>query len=173
MPNYPERKRLRLENFDYSQNNAYFVTICTDKRQHLFDEIALDSVGADPCVRPSDVNNMLMKWLNKIEEKFSDYILDMYAIMPDHIHFIVIKCGTVGGHMGPPLQDVIQWFKTQTTNEYIQGVKTGIYKPFNKKIWQRSYYDHIIRNKQDLQETRKYIYENPVKWYAEHCDDVF
>lgn len=170
MPDYPKRKQIRLENYDYSLNNAYFLTICTYERQKLFGNINLSTVGADPCVRPSEMHIipenayfLAEKWIFKIEEKFPDYIVDSYVIMPDHIHLLIVKCNLAGGHMGPPLQDVVRWFKTQMLNEYIRGVKENKYLPYNKKFWQRSYFDHIIRNKQDMQETRRYIYENPLK----------
>lgn len=171
MAELPKRKRIRLENYDYSQNNAYFVTICTHGRQRLFGYAAVSPVGAHPCVRPSAAGEMVEKWINKTAEKFPEYIIEPYIIMPDHIHLIIIICGAAGGHAGPPLQDVIRWFKTQTTNEYIRGVKSGIYPPYNKKIWQRSFYDHIIRNSSDMTETVKYIYDNPLKWYAEHKEE--
>ena len=70
----------------------------------------------------------------------------------------------VGGHMGPPLQEVMDWYKTMTTNEYIRGVKAGIFPPFQKKIWQRGYYDHIIRNERDYLNIWTYIDQNPARW---------
>ena len=85
--------------------------------------------------------------------------------MPDHLHFVLIK---TGAHIGAPLQQIIKWFKTQTTNEYIKGVKNGLYEPFDKHLWQRGYYEHIIRNQQDLGEIRHYIENNPAKWVLEN-----
>ncbi len=70
--------------------------------------------------------------------------------------------------MCAPLQQIIKWFKTQTTNEYIKGVKFGLYAPFNKHLWQRGYYEHIIRNQQDLDEIRHYIESNPSKWVCKN-----
>lgn len=60
--------------------------------------------------------------------------------------------------------EMVQWLKTQTTNEYIKLVKSGVLKPFDKHIWQRSFYEHVIRNENDLYETRRYIEGNPVNW---------
>lgn len=74
-----------------------------------------------------------------------------------------------GEHAGSPLRCVIQWFKTMTTNEYIRGVKTLGWQPFNGKLWQRNYYEHIIRNEQSYQTISKYIINNPAKW----TDDKF
>jgi REP element-mobilizing transposase RayT len=74
-----------------------------------------------------------------------------------------------GEHMGSPLHRVVQWFKTMTTNEYIRGVKTLGWQPFNGKLWQRNYYEHIIRNEQSYQNISNYIINNPAKWQ----DDKF
>jgi REP element-mobilizing transposase RayT len=67
-------------------------------------------------------------------------------------------------HTGSPLYKIVQWFKTMTTNDYIRNVKTNNWKPFNKKLWQRNYYEHIIRNEIELNKIRKYILNNPLNW---------
>lgn len=69
-----------------------------------------------------------------------------------------------GEHVGSPLQRVVQWFKTMTTNEYIRGVKNLGWKPFNGKLWQRNYYERIIRNNQSYHTVTDYIKNNPAKW---------
>ncbi len=69
-----------------------------------------------------------------------------------------------GGHTGPPLQEIIQWVKTMTTNEYINEVKYGRFPPFEKRIWQRSFYDHVIRDDEDMNRVREYIRSNPLQW---------
>ena len=71
---------------------------------------------------------------------------------------------TQGGHTGPPLHAVIQWFKTMTTNEYIRGVKNHGWQPFSGKLWQRNYYEHIIRNEHDYNRVAEYIINNPKTW---------
>ena len=72
-----------------------------------------------------------------------------------------------GTHAGVPLPMVMQWFKTMTTNEYIRGVKASGWVPFNGRLWQRSYYERIIRSERALQRIRAYILENPLRWSAE------
>ena len=69
-----------------------------------------------------------------------------------------------GAHTGAPLHAVLQWFKTMTTNEYIRGVKQHGWPPFPGKLWQRNYYEHIIRNDMEMDRIRKYIINNPLKW---------
>lgn len=153
---YPKRKRLRLASYDYSQPGYYFITICTYVRQ----QILTSFVGADLCVRLS-LENIPLHWLWELQGKFPGIKIDIYAVMPDHIHFILV---IPGGHAGPPLQEMMKWYKTQTTNAYIRRVKGGGLPPFQKHLWQRGYCDHILRNDADLAETRQYILNNPLKW---------
>jgi len=70
----------------------------------------------------------------------------------------------LGEHVGSPLHRVMQWFKTMTTNEYIRGVKTLGWQPFNKKLWQRDYWERIIRNEKSYQYIANYITNNPANW---------
>ncbi len=156
----PKRKLLRLQNYDYLQCNAYFVTVCTHKRQQLFGTIVPSPVGATLRGRPNNLDKMIGKWIDELENKFDKVFIDCFCIMPDHLHLIiVIQDGSKSF-----LEDVIAWFKTMTTNDYINGVKSGLFLPFKNKVWQRSYYDHIIRNEQDLDEKRDYISTNPIRW---------
>jgi len=163
------RHSIRLKEYDYSSNGAYDVTICTQNREHIWGEI----VGATLRGRPNNPHTIIDKWISETENKFGDIKIDKYVIMPNHIHMIIFllgEKGESGDHAGSPLPRIIEWFKTMTTNEYIRGVKSGIYSPFNKRIWQRGYYEHIIRDKAEYQNKWQYIDENPAKW-AE--DDYF
>ncbi len=170
MNELPKRKQIRLKNYDYSQNGFYFITICTHNKQRLFE---FSTVGNDLCVVPSPKppNNIIEKWLCETENKFGIKI-EQYIIMPDHIHMIVnIKPTEIQNaerHIGRSLQDIMQWFKTMTTNEYINAVKNGEIKPFVKKLWQKSYYEHIIRNERDYTETLEYSVNNPLKYKILH-----
>jgi len=153
------RKTLRLKDYDYSQNGAYFITICTQNRYPYL------AVGADRCVRPNMGYEIIERWLKEIPGHFEYTEIDKYSIMPEHIHFIlrIDRPSGRGGHIGPPLQKMLQWFKTMTTNEYTKAVKNGLVQPYNKRLWQRGYYEHIIRNDEDYIECMKYIEENPIK----------
>ncbi|SDS17575.1 hypothetical protein SAMN05216503_2217 [Polaribacter sp. KT25b] len=73
----------------------------------------------------------------------------------------------MGEHIGSPLHVVVQWFKTMTTNEYIRNVKTNNWQRFNGKLWQRNYWEHIIRNEKSYQNISEYIMNNPTKWIAD------
>ena len=163
--NLPQRKQNRLENFDYGQIGCYFVTLCTRNRQQLFE---IESVGNDLCVVPCIQNQIIHKWIKEAENKFDNIKIDKYIIMPDHLHLIV---NITERHIGRSLQDAMKFFKTMTTNEYIKGVKNNALPPFDKKLWQKSYYDHIIRNQEDYNETWEYIENNPTKWTITHKEN--
>ncbi|NDV68708.1 transposase [Dysgonomonas sp. 25] len=168
---YPKRKSTRLTKYDYSQEGLYFVTLCTQGMVCLFGEVY------EREMQLNEVGRMVEGWYSEIENKFKDIFCHDMVIMPNHMHFIVenINCECVGAdlcvcpddageHAGSPLHLVIQWFKTMTTNEYIRGVKNGKWKSFDKRIWQRNYYEHIIRNQFVCNKIVDYINNNPSNW---------
>jgi len=131
---------------------------------------------------------MIEKWYWELENKFPDMQCGEMVIMPNHIHFIITNMGTsvgadlcvcpgivgehdTGRHTGLPLHRVVQWFKTMTTNEYIRGVKSLHWQRFNKRVWQRNYYEHIIRNENEYHRIAQYIHDNPVKWENDSLND--
>ncbi len=160
-PEIHHRRSIRLKNYDYSQEGYYFITVCTKDRQNYF---------LDKCVI-----EMIEKWWYILPDKFLNVEIDKFVVMPNHIHGI-INIVTVGAnqgvcpnvkqgeHAGLPLQKIIQWYKTMTTNEYIRNVKNLKWRPFDGKLWQRNYYEHIIRNRSELNRIRLYILNNPIKW---------
>lgn len=169
MPNeLPIRKSIRLPNFDYSQAGCFFITICTQDRRYYFGEI----VGASLCGRPNHPHIMIESWLLELKNKYDDVNIVEYVIMPNHVHFIIEKTDNhvvtgdygMGDHAGSPLRDIVGWFKTMTTNDYIKGVKQGLFEPFEKRLWQRNYYEHVIRDEQDYIAIAEYIRNNPAKW---------
>ena len=120
----------------------------------------------------------------ELKNKYQDVTIGPYVIMPNHVHFILQKgaasgdtgdhsgdtgdhSGDTGDHTGSPLRDVVGWFKTMTTNAYIRGVRNGLYEPFEKRLWQRNYYEHIIRNEQEYVSITEYIENNPSNWHED------
>jgi len=157
----PKRRQIRLEDYDYSSCGAYFITVCTQDRAHLFGEI----VGATLCARPNAPDKIVEKWLSELEKKYGGVCVDKFIVMPDHVHFILRQAGD---HIGSPLREIVGWFKTMTTNEYIRGAKSGLFSPFNRRLWQRGYYEHVIRNREDYADVWQYIDGNPQKWADDH-----
>ena len=195
IPPLPRRKTIRLQNCDYSQNGAYFVTICTAYKRPLFGVVRRgDPFGRPPVpayVELSETGRIVESYLTEIPSHYPDVHLASYVIMPDHIHMILVltqnqpqragQCpaptdesdpscrrgGTPGppatiekpappcrrgGTPGPPaLPKIINAFKSLTTR------KAGT------SLWQRGYYEHILRNQQDFDEAAGYIAGNPVR----------
>ena len=149
----PNRKRLRLQNFDYSTSGAYFITICTKDRENLFGPVGADSISA----------RMIEKTFLEIIDKYNGVDSPIYVVMPNHFHAIITIL-RADMESAPTLSEIVQSFKRYSTIEYTKMVKKGILPPFNKQIWQRSFYDHVIRNQHDYENIVKYIYENPMRW---------
>ena len=153
-PNIHNRRSIRLKGYDYTRPGAYFVTICTQNRECLFGKIMNGEM------KLNDAGRMVMKWRHELENKFPDIKINDFICMPNHIHFILINAPATA-----PVYVVVQWFKTMTTNEYIRGVKQHAWPPFPGKLWQRNYYERIIRNKTEFDKIRNYIDKNPFHWH--------
>ncbi|MCL2627529.1 MAG: transposase [Oscillospiraceae bacterium] len=141
------RKSNRLKDHDYSSVGYYFVTVCTKKNEKLFGEI----VGATALGRPHINLTSLGVCLDEtIQKANNDAIkIDKYAIMPNHIHMIVILTGDRGRS---PLQHVIR------------NIKSFVTKYAGFSLWQKSFHDHIIRNEIEYRGIWQYIDENPSRW---------
>jgi putative transposase len=172
------RRSIRLQGFDYTQVGAYFVTICVQDKCLLFGEMNGEEVDMN------DAGRMVDSWWTRLTSKFTAVELDEYVIMPNHFHGIIAIVGAdlcvcpepnEDAHGGAPLRQIndapisriIQWFKSITTHEYANGVRDQGWPPFRGRLWQRNYYEHVIRNEDELNRARKYIIENPMKWAAD------
>ena len=194
-PEIHHRRSIRLKEFDYSQAGAYFVTICAQNRECLFGDVT------DGKLILNDAGKKVQNLWSDLPWRFSSITLDVFIIMPNHIHGIIMinamnkykgeykegehkvrpyrilnnldrrgeSCirpsyvhprGTSNNSIGR----VIQAFKSITIHQYIFGVKQHNWQPFHGKLWQRNYYEHIIRDERDLNQIRDYIINNPIKW---------
>lgn len=150
-PAIHRRRSIRLQGYDYSQAGVYFITICTERRHCLFGDITDEKINLNAA------GEMVCRWYQELEQKFPGIECDEYICMPNHLHFIVVNAET-------DVRCLVQWFKTMSTNEYIRGVKQYAWPPFVGKLWQRNYWEHIIRNEIELTRIREYIRNNPKKW---------
>jgi putative transposase len=109
---------------------------------------------------------MLERWWAEIAQKYANVRLDEFVIMPNHLHGILWIDEPVGAALcgRPNLMRVLDWFKTMTTNEYIRGVGHNGWPEFNRHLWQRGFFDHVIRTEKALNAIRRYIIENPLRW---------
>jgi REP element-mobilizing transposase RayT len=85
--------------------------------------------------------------------------------MPNHIHGILVVSDASPGSRGRArIFDIVGSFKTKTTNGYIRGVRQSRWPPYRGRLWQRGYYEHVVRNDQDMNDIREYIIGNPQRW---------
>ena len=148
----PERKNIRLPDYDYSQNGAYFITICTQDRKQILSKI----VGDDAYIVPQPYGRIVEKYIRNVPE------IEKYMIMPDHIHMII------------RLENGTMWASSPTNRiaTIVRSLKTLTTKEIGEPIFQRSYYDHVIRNQQDYNEIWEYIDTNPLRWKMKRQDSV-
>ena len=158
------RKKLRIEEYDYSKEGYYFITICTQNRRRVLSNI---NVGAGPV--SAQINLTLIgkiienSYLN-LEREFDNVKLHDYVIMPNHMHCIIEICKRADTRPAPTISDIICSLKSRTTMLIINGIKANRIKQFNKRFWQRNYYEHIIRNEKEYLKIKEYIINNPIEW---------
>ncbi len=154
------RKRTRLAGFNYREPGMYFVTPCAHLRQTRF------GVVRDGAMRPSEVGHMVISVWREMPLTFPQATLDSWVLMPNHFHgLILLDADHV--ETNPALGDIMKWFKSITTNRYIHSVRDHGWPRFDGHLWQRNYYDHIVRNEADLNRIREYIENNPATWEAD------
>ncbi len=176
----PKRKSTRLKDFDYSSIGAYFVTICVRDRMHILSEIVKTDLTAtyktnnsavgeglappEITVKLKPCGEIAKEQLQLIETRFQNVTVEDYVIMPDHIHAVIFLHEKAGeASPSPTLDDVICAFKSLASRSCKQ--KYGI-----EKMFQRSSAEHIVRDREDYETRRKYIYENPKRWYYKHLN---
>ncbi|MFZ2199959.1 MAG: transposase [Microgenomates group bacterium] len=150
----PVRRSIRLRDFDYSSNNLYFVTICTQDHACLLGKVVENRAFMSPYGR------ILEKELLQLIIHFPLVVLDEYVIMPNHLHVIIgLRASRV---VAPTLGQIIGAYKSRVFHECLELAK--IKDKFIGKLWQRNYYEHIIRDEDDLIRIQKYIRNNPANW---------
>ena len=181
---YHDRKSIRYKNYDYSQAGAYFITIPTQGGENLFGRINKGVMFL------SYIGKIVeSEWL-KLFKRFVNIKLDAYVVMPNHFHAILIiennsvGAPLVGAHsnyvvnvhlnnnvgkrastrLAPTLGDIVGTFKSLVLNECVYAVKIGKILSFEKRIWQRNYYERIVRDEKELNRIYKYIINNPKNW---------
>ncbi len=171
-PAQHHRRSIRARGYDYSKPGAYFVTICVNQHECLFGEVIGEAVQLNEC------GKIVWDEWTKTPTLRPDIDLDVFVVMPNHLHGILIITDRRRG--------VLQYAPTfrspsQTIGALVRGFKSAVTKRINEMrntpgvaIWQRNYYDHIVRNDDDLLRCRQYILDNPLKWELdENHPDVF
>jgi REP element-mobilizing transposase RayT len=164
---FRDRRSIRLPYYDYAQGGGYFITICTDRRQMFFQD-------------PKIANLVRVAW-GDIPNHHPQVQIDEFVVMPNHVHGILILAAgderavspAQRGQQAAPLQGstpnvapgslsaVVRSFKARVTRDLrAASPRIGV-------VWQRNYYEHVIRNEAGLQRIRQYIYDNPARWSAD------
>ncbi len=159
-----ERRPLRLKEYDYGAAGYYFVTICTHNRECLFWNGV--RAGLEPAPTLNRMGEFVLQtWLD-LPEHTTGVRLDHFAVMPNHVHGIIVLetpelvgAGSKPAHAPTPLPEVVRQFKTFSARK-INTLRASPGKP----LWQRSYYDHVIRGEADYLRIWQYIDTNPARW---------
>jgi REP element-mobilizing transposase RayT len=160
-----KRKVIRLQDFDYSQNGAYFVTTVVKHRLHLFGQVINGQM------KLNDAGKMVQDVCRKMPIHHPGIEFSPFQIMPNHFHTIILVRRESGRpQWGAPTEDpvdlidIVGRFKSLTTNFYIEGTQKYHWLRFDQHLWQRSFYEHVIRNERDFQAISEYIEANPLNW---------
>jgi len=156
------RKRQRLSGYDYRLANMYFVTFRTYGSAELLGTVT------DNGVELSESGRMVDDYIGALPERFPRVQLAEWIVMPDHVHILLGLMPGDGSSL-TSLSDVIHWLKTETTNAYIRGVKASGWEPFDRKVWQTSFHDRIVRDEDEFLAIRGYIRANPTRRWERIC----
>ena len=139
----PKRKATRLPDYNYAEQNYYFITICTNEKKCIFGFAG----------NLNDYGKIALESIQSISQIYDGIFVDKYVVMPNHIHAII----AIEKENGVSLTRVVGQYKMTVTKRIHQNEK-------NVKVWQRSFHDHIIRNQDDYQRIWLYIHGNPQNW---------
>ncbi|MCA1992467.1 MAG: transposase [Coleofasciculus sp. S288] len=159
-PSKHHRRSIRLKGYDYEKCGAYFITLCAWQRQKLFGEIE----NAE--MRLNTYGEIIQLHWDNLPKHHHHLELDEFTIMPNHVHGIIILTDKTTCEERHGLQEIIRGFKTFSARRI-----NKIRRLSGVGVWQRGYYEHIIRNEKSLMAIREYIVKNPSSWGKDelHC----
>ena len=179
-PKFHHRGSIRLREYDYSQQGGYFVTLCTHRRECILGDIA------DGNVQLNQFGEIVKEEWLRTEQIRPEITMDEFMVMPNHMHGIIMKRNdihnkSVGAHINAPWDRAYRGVRAhggapvrrepKTLGSIIAGFKSVVTHRINllrktppTPIWQRNYYEHVIRDEENLNRIRQYIIDNPVKW---------
>jgi REP element-mobilizing transposase RayT len=169
MGELPKRKSIRLKSYDYTRAGVYFVTVCTHDRRAMFGEIC------DGIMRPNALGEAVIEEWFRSEDIRAEIELDEFVLMPNHIHGLVVIV-PVGAHGDAPAPDSPRLHRApQSLGSLIAGFKRASAKRINAArgtpgiaVWQRNYFERVIRDDDGLRKAREYIVNNLLRWELDH-----
>jgi len=167
----------RLQGYNYSQPGAYFATVCACNRQNLFGEVVNDRMEL------SAAGIFARQCWQEIPQHFPGVALDEFVIMPNHVQGIIIinndKNGSVGvQHVEPGRLSNFQHVAPGSLGAIVRGFKSAVTRWFHantqiKTVWQRNFYDHVVRDESEMNRIRMYIRQNPINWEHDRQNQQF
>ena len=172
-PDIHHRRSRRLKGYDYSQAGAYFISVCTRNRECLLGEIA------DGEMRLNDAGRMVAEEWMKSAEIRNEIELDAFAVMPNHVHGIIVIANDCRG-VWPYAPTGTLRSPSRTIGALVRAFKSACTIRINDMrnargtpVWQRNYYEHVIRDEDDLNRIRQYICDNPARWAEDENNPDF
>ena len=153
----PTRKKIRLSEYDYASNGAYFVTVCSENKRHIFGYVVGAGHPAGPYVELSHIGKIVDKNIQAIPNVYPNIFVDAYAVMPNHIH-LVLRIDKPYGRAGQCPAPTVALPKILSALKSLSSREAG------KAIWQRGYYEHVCRDYNDYIACCQYVLDNPAKW---------
>jgi REP element-mobilizing transposase RayT len=196
-PDKHHRRSIRLRGYDYARGGAYFVTVVSQQRAGLFGDVLEDEVMLN------EAGTVIVAAWMDLPERFPTASIDAFVVMPNHFHGIIVihqksvepvgaglvpalvraptgereraptRGAPTGGDRLPTLGDIVGAFKSITTRAYMEGVRHRGWQPFDKRLWQRNYYERVVRSEGELDRIRGYIDQNPLNWARDHDNPAF
>jgi REP element-mobilizing transposase RayT len=155
-----QRSSPRWRRYDYHLDGWYFVTLCVQDRLRLFG--AVESTG----VVLSDAGRLIRNTLLELERFEAGLRIDTLVVMPDHLHAILALARPGGADPRRDLGAIVGRYKSLSTRRYVAGVRDVGWQPLHRRLWQRSFYDRVIRDERECEEIREHIRTNPQRWLA-------
>lgn len=178
-PDQHNRRSIRLKGYDYTQPGAYFVTICTYKRVWLFGDVV------DGRMRLNPFGRIVADEWRRTERLRDNVALDAFVVMPNHVHGIIVIAADPDGDGSNHCRDTARRVPTGTNRRFGQprpgslptivgAFKSACTRRINRlrvaagaPVWQRNYYEHVVRNRRALERIRRYIRQNPARWHRD------
>ena len=173
------RRSLRWQGYDYASPGYYFVTVCTQEKECLFGSIVNNDMQLN------DAGRMIQTVWHQLPDRFAFITTDEFIVMPNHIHGILAFRSQPANNEPPIDRDkhpdgerpegtlpetigrIMQAFKSICTHDYITGVKQQGWQRFSGRLWQRNFWERVIRNELELMHIREYIHYNPAGWQTD------
>ncbi len=158
-PKIHHRHSIRIKGYDYSQPNVYFITVATYSKERFLGEVI------NGIMHLSQAGKILNYAWSDLPLHYPNVVLDFLGIMPDHFHAIIQLIQTEGIDRPATLSEIVRAVKAFSAKRINSLRKTP-----GQPVWQRNYYEHIIRDDHEWQQIRKYIDVNPQNWGKELLD---